>query len=434
MDSRGAFRNRFQLVTGGQFARLWWAGSISSTGDWIELFATIALGDAIGGGPGALVALLAKFIPGLLFTPVGGILADRMDRKRTMIISDVGRAGLVLLLIFVSTLPQLFLLGFFIEMLSLIRQPAREALVPQLVDEHELVGANSLSVLGAYGTFPLGAMIWSAVSKLPDWFGFETATALKIGWSLDALTFLVSAAVVSTLSLRSQSLPRFDLRHDWRAPFRDLRDGVNFVFAHRGLRVVIFGLATALIGGGVLVAQGQTFSRELLGGSISGFAVLSAALGIGGALGVLAIQSLERIRLHRTIIFGASLIVAGATLTVVSFAVTVQGAAIWAVVLGIGSGVAYVTGFTYMHEKTDDEVRGRAFAALFTVARTAILLSMTVAAFAAAVLNGRLPPPFDEGIRVVFLLGGLIILLAGLTTLWVVREVFPRRVVASGSK
>ncbi len=189
------------MVRSGSFARLWWAGVVSSFGDWVELFATIALGDAIGGGTGALVALLAKFVPGLLFTPLGGIMADRMDRKRTMIISDLGRAGLVLLLIFVSTLPQLFILGFFIEMLSLVRQPAREAAVPQLVSEEELVGANSLSVIAAYGTFPLGAVAWSAISKLPDWLGFETANALTIGWSIDATTFLASAAIVSTLAI-----------------------------------------------------------------------------------------------------------------------------------------------------------------------------------------------------------------------------------------
>lgn len=428
MQSAGKARNRYQLVRRGAFARLWWAGAISSTGDWIELFATIALGDAIGGGTGALVALLAKFVPGLLFTPLGGILADRMDRKRTMIISDLGRAGLVLLLIFVSTLPQLFILGFFIEMLSLVRQPAREAAMPQLVSENELLGANSLSVLAAYGTFPVGALVWSAISKLPDWLSFETANALTIGWSLDAATFIASAAIVSTMSLPAPAGAGVSDRHrGWKSPFRDLSDGVRFVARHRGIRVVIFGLSTALVGGGALVAQGQTFARELLGGSISGFAVLATALGLGAMVGVLAVQAMERLPFHRMVVFGFALFVAGVGMSLLSLTTTVPGAALFAAILGAGSGVTYVTGFTYVHEKTDDDIRGRAFAALYTVARTAILLSMTVASFTAAVLNNRFPEPLDSGIRAVFLAGGIIILLTGVATLWIVREVLPGR-------
>ncbi len=58
---------------------------------------------------------------------------------------------------------------------------------------------------------------------------------------------------------------------------------------------------------------------------------------------------------------------------------------------------------------------------------------MTVAAFTAALLENRLPPPLDSGIRLVFLVGGLIIVVTGLTTLWVVREVLPRRKAKSGS-
>ncbi len=122
-----------------------------------------------------------------------------------------------------------------------------------------------------------------------------------------------------------------------------MKEGVQFVVRHRGIRVVILGLSAALVGGGALVAQGQTFARELLGGSISGFATLSTALGVGAMVGVLVVQRIDRSPLHRTVIFGFSLLVAGMGMILLSLSNTVPGAALWAGVLGAGSGVTYVT-------------------------------------------------------------------------------------------
>lgn len=427
MRERSAARSRLELVVRGQFARLWWAGAISSFGDWVSLFATLALGDLIGGGTGTIVPLVGRFVPGLFFGALGGVLADRLDRKRTMIFTDVGRGLLVLSLVFVDTLPQLFAVSFALEMLSLLRQPAREAAMPTLVSNRELLNANGLSVAAAYGTFPFGALGWSLISKLPDWFGWAEPSMWLVGYVLDSLTFFVSALIVGSMAIPAPEVADdrvADGRFDWRAPLRDLAEGFRFVVSHRGIRVVIFGMAAALFGGGAIIAQGQPFAREFLGGSNSGFAVLATSLGLGAALGVLSVNRVSRLPLHRTVIFAAALIVTGAMMVLLAFTTTVPGAVLWSSVLGFAAGVSYVVGFTYLHERVDDEVRGRTFATLFLVVRSAILVSMTVAAFAAELLNGRLPPPLSDGIRTVFAVGGLVTALSGVATLWLVREVF----------
>ena len=427
MPPEGRSRNRVQLILRGQFARLWWAGALSSFGDWVELFATLALGASIGGSTGTLVPLLGRFIPGLLFTPLGGLIADRFNRKTIMISSDIGRGVLVLSLIFVSTLPQLFVVSFLVEMLSLARQPAREAAVPALVSERELVGANSLSVAAAYGTFPFGSLTWSAFGQLPAWVDMAAGSEWIFGYTLDSLTFFVSAALVASMRLDPPVVSRERESTgalDWRAPVRDLREGIRFVVTHRGVRVVIFGMATALFGGGALVALGQVFASNFLGGANSGFAILSTSLGAGVGLGVIAIGWIDRIPVHRTVTFGSAVALCGAAMASVAASTTVGGGALWAFLMGFSAGVAYVNGFTYIHERVDDELRGRTFAALFTVARTALLVSMTTAAFGAQLLDGFLPSPFNDGVRLVFLIGGLVIAGSGLATLWLVREVF----------
>lgn len=424
MSDEKSPRSRLRLATRGEFAKLWASGTISSFGDWVSIFATLALGDQIGGGLGTLVPLVGRFAPAILFGALGGLLADRVNRKLVMMLSDIGRAFLVLSLIAVDSLPQLFAVSFALEMLSLIRQPVREAVVPDLVEPEELVSANSLSVIGTYGVFPFGALAWTAFSKLPEWLDLQETTPFMFGFLLDFATFMISAAILAVTAIPSSSLHEAPERWDWKEPFKDLAEGVRFVVAHRGVRVVIVGLAVALFGSGALVTLGQNFSRSFLVGDTSGFAILATAMGAGGGLGVLTVNRIDQLALHRMVIFASGILATGLCLTGLAFSSSVTAAIVWAFGFGAAAGVAYVIGITYLHAGVDEEVRGRTFAALFLVARTALLASMTASAFAAALLDGRFAAPLDDGVRLLFAGGGAITASAGLATLWVVREVW----------
>ena len=87
------------LVSKGRFARLWWSQLISSLGDWVTLFASFALaaeisGETVDTGIAILVPLTARFLPGLVIIGViGGVVADRWDRKRTMVVADFRSSG-----------------------------------------------------------------------------------------------------------------------------------------------------------------------------------------------------------------------------------------------------------------------------------------------------------------------------------------------------
>lgn len=420
-------RTRSQLLRRGEFAKLWWSGTISSFGDWVSLFATLALGDQIGGGLGTLVPLVGRFVPAILFGPLGGVLADRLNRKVIMLVADVGRGLLVLSLIFVTRLPQLFAVSFAIEILSLLRQPVREAVVPDLVSEDELIAANSLSVVGSYGIFPLGAVVWSAVSKLPKWAGWDLASPFTAGFIIDFATFMISAAIVAITVIPPRAVVEGRGRWNWKSPFVDLTEGIRFVVGHRGVRVVIIGMAVALFGSGAIITLGQTFARAFIFGDNSGFAILATAMGAGAAIGVTSVSRIDRTNIHRMVVFGAAIVITGVGLIALAFSTTAAAAAASSLAFGFAAGIAYVVGITYLHIGADDEVRGRTFAALFLVGRSALLVSMTVAAFAAKLLTGLFADPLDDGVRLIFVLGGAITIGAGFATLWVVREVFSPR-------
>ena len=102
----------------------------------------------------------------------------------------------------------------------------------------------------------------------------------------------------------------------------------------------------------------------------------------------------------------------------------VAAAASWTFVAGVGTGVAYVTGFTHLHSVVTDEIRGRAFAALFAAARAALLVSFGLAGIGAVALDGLMPGRLGSGIRAVMTVGGVVIVSSGLATLWAVRSQF----------
>ena len=404
---------------------MWWSGTISSLGDWVALFATIALANEIGGVTGIIVPLVGRLLPGI-FGAVGGVIADRFDRKWTMVVADMGRGGLVLFLMVVDNLLELFVISFFLEILTLIRQPAREASIPNIVTESQLVTANSLNLVSAYGTFPLGSLGWSVAAKIGDWIPEASAIASRnLAFLLDSATFIVSGLIVVTMVLDTPEVSedrRSDHRFDFKAPWRDLKEGLRFVVREQHVRVIILGMAAALFGGGSLFVLGQPFSVDALNAGDSGFGVLLTALGTGVGLGMLVVASLNISGLKYEVFFGLSLVVTGLATMFTSVVDTVFGAGGWVTVVGLGAGGAYVMGFSALHEQVADEIRGRTFAALFTVVRTALLASVALAGAVAAAVDGRLPHPLDDGIRAVLMLGGVIILLSGLLAIWAVRD------------
>lgn len=413
------------LLRKGPFARLWWAGVVSSFGDWVALFATIALADQLGGVTGILVPLTARMLPGL-FGAVSGVLADRFNRKLTMIVADIARAVLVLSLVFVNNLAMLFLVSFLMETLTLFWQPARDASVPNLVPGGRLVSANSITLVATYGSLPVSSAFFSFLVTLGDWLPDLAGFGVDFGpaFTFDAFTFLLSAFLVARIPIPRPKVAehrKAEGAMDWRAPLRDLSEGVRFVIGDKGVRNVIVGMATALFGAGIFFILGQPFSRIVLGGGRAGFGVLITALGSGVGGGMLVLATLGSRIGRRDLSFAISLIVTGAAITMVTTMSSVFAAAGWLFLAGIGAGSSYVMGFTHLHEQVDDAMRGRTFAALYTLARTSLLISIALGGFAAELLDGLLPAPFDNGIRNALAVGGAIVLSAGLVTLWNLR-------------
>jgi dTMP kinase len=420
------------LIRRGPFARLWWSQAISSLGDWVSLFASFALAARIAGGGsaaslGILVPLVGRILPGLVFGIVGGVLADRWNRKITMLVADVGRAGLAIGLVFVDNYRELFLLTFLTELLSMVRQPAREAVVPHLIPERHLLAANGLSLLSNYGTAPIGSALFAGLSeigsRLPQFGTF--GSSIGAAFVFDAITFLLSALIVVFTTIPEVKLDksrRAKGKLDLRTPLRDIGEGFRFVTRSGPIRRMILGMAAGLFGGGALFVIGQPFAEQVLRVSDAGYGIIVTSLGVGVGLGMLGVTILGTMETRRQIGFGFALVSIGIAIIATGFTDSLWAATAWTLVTGVGTGVAYVTAFTQLHATVEDSLRGRTFATMFAFARTALLVSFALAGVGAAALDGVLAGELNEGIRAVIVLGGLVVLLVGGTVLWAARE------------
>ena len=419
------------LIRRGPFARLWWANSISSLGDWVTLFATFSLAVRISGGGrnsglAILVPLVARILPGLIIGVVAGVLADRWDRKKTMVVADFGRAGLVLLLVLVGNFRDLFIITFAIEVLTLVRQPARESVVPQLIADKHLAAANGLNLFGAYGTAPIGSALFAVIAEggARVFSGYAVYPGIAAAFTFDAITFLISGLIMMTVAVPVMELPKERAATsalDLKAPMRDMAEGFRFVATYSAVRRTVIGIAAALFGGGALFVLGQPFSHQVLSAGDAGYGALVTALGVGVGVGMMAMTLWGRMVQRREPLFGAALLITGVSITSAGLASAVAVAGGWIFIAGVGTGVAYVTGFTHLHAAVTDDIRGRTFAALFASARAALLVSFGLAGVGSAALDGLLPGVLGSGVRAVIISSGLVIFFAGAGTVWAVR-------------
>lgn len=417
-----------------QFFRLWLTQVASATGDWLGFLAIAALAARIGGGsPEAAIGVVmaARIVPGLFLGAASGVIADRFDRKRVMVTCDIGRAAVLCTLPFVDTVLGLVFASLVLECFTLLWAPAKEASVPNLVPPDHLTTANSLSLVAAYGTMPIAAGLFSLLAKVSkELGGVEALDALRtnqegVAFYVDALTFLLSAFMISRLVLPKVELRRERTgRIDFGQAFHELKEGWHFIFINPVVRAVNIGLATGLIGGGMLVPLGPVFSDKVLHAGTDGFGFFIFSLGCGVALGVVVLSVFQR-RVPKAQAFTISVFGAGAALIIAASMSELRFAALFVAILGVCAGGVYVLGFTLLHESVDDELRGRIFGALYILVRFCVLLAFAVGPLLSDLLDRLSRQLVDRqvavgtfdiavpGVRLTLWLAGLIIMGAG---------------------
>ena len=359
-----------------RFRKLWLGRVVSFLGDAIGLVALIlyVAGEVGTGSTVALLLLAGDFVPTLL-SPLIGVIADRVERRRALVICELGQAAAIgAIVIGEPPLGSLLLLVVIGSLLGHLFQAVARSTVPDLVADEDLELANALIGGGTHGLEALGPLLAAVLLRFMSPLGVL---------AIDAMTFLVSTALLA-------GLPRLvgvDPANGREGVTAEAWTGIRSIWNHRMLRLV----ATAFF---VVVAFNAMddvalvfLGRNIFGVGDSGVSLLYAAVGVGLLLGFALIA-------HRARMLPAT------TITIAGFAISSAGnlltglspifAAAFAMQLvrGVGISLDEVGSTTLVQRIVPRELRGRVFANLDGAIGIAAGLSYVVGGF----LLDRLSP------------------------------------------
>jgi dTMP kinase len=398
--------------------------SFSSFGDWLGLLATTALAQQLAGGNYATAnfaiagVFIARLLPSVILGPIAGVIADRFDRKKVMVIGDILRAGLFISIPIVGNYLWLYIATVLVECVTLFWSPAKEATVPNLVPKNKLENANQMSLFAAYGSAPIAAIIFSLLSvsatAVGATIGLENYTAVDLALYLNAISFLFSAVTISQIEI-----PKEHLKNNRGVPSltASLFDGAKFISASKIIRGLIIGMLGAFVAAGAVIGLARTFVGDLDAGDAAYgilFGAVFTGLAAGIALGPKVFSQFSRRRL-----FGATLTSAGLLLVVLSLLQNLVLALIVVLFIGAFSGVSWVTGFTMIGLEVSDDVRGRTFAFVQALVRVSLVAVLAISPLVAAAI-GEHTFSFGEailtynGAAFTMLVGGVIAALVGI--------------------
>uniref|UniRef100_UPI0018916D9E MFS transporter n=1 Tax=Catenulispora pinisilvae TaxID=2705253 RepID=UPI0018916D9E len=404
------------------------AGLVSVTGVWV-----LATGLAYcvyvltGSTVASAVTVTATFVPQVFLGPLAGVFADRWDRKRTMVATNLLLAVGLAPLMLVRDRSQVWIVVAVLVYQGAVSQffaPAEQAMLPRLlaegevVAEGELLTANTLLAQSRDLARLIGAALGGVLAAAGD------IRALAVA---DAGSFAAAAAFIGFVRAGGRVQAAQHAQHTQHARrvadvVRELGAGLRLTLARRVLRVLMVFVLLTGIGEGVMGTLFAPFVRQVLHGDSRAYGLIAAVQAIGGILGGLAVAALgQRVPPARLLGFGA---LAFGAVDLAIFLYPLGYAAIWPAVLGmivVGlPGALTVAGmYTLFQQHTADAFRGRAFGALTGVEGICQLVATLAAGYLAQAI----------GIVPVLVVQGLCYLAAGLTVLVAVREndVQPRR-------
>jgi MFS family permease len=366
---------------------LWFALAISYAGSGAAATAlTLYVQEAKGTGLAVGTLLIALTLPRLL-GPATGVIADRVDLRRLMVICDFGQAALFAGLALLPPFGILLALTVLTTLLQTIYSPARSAAVPALVEEHELLGANA--------TIGIAFNLYPAVGPL---LGGVIFAAGGVSWvmALNVVSFVGSALITRLLPPMAPAAKEAEPE----PVLASIRGGLQYARDDRLIRMVVLSLVFALAFITIDNVALVFLVRETLGGGPTEFGVVNAAFGLGmiaASFGVLRHSTASPPRVY---LFG--LVLMGAATLITGISPLIALVAVFQALAGAANGLVNTASDTVVQRYVPRHLIGRVYG--LTVA--AFSLGAGVASAAGGVLVDATSP------RVAFCVAGLGALLA----------------------
>jgi predicted MFS family arabinose efflux permease len=396
------------------FSLLWWAGLVSVAGDWML---RIALPYVVYTETGSTLAtagmVVAELVPAVLLTSFAGVLVDRWDRARVMVVTALGQSVVVvsLLLVDESRWWVVFVVAAAQSSLAAFTGPAESALLPDLVPHELLVQANALNTLNNRLGRLVGAPLGAAVLA---WGGLAGVVLV------DAATFLVAAVLVLPVrdpgrQAAPQAAPQTSLPRAESAParfWREWLDGLRVVRDDQAVLVLFAVFCLMTFGGTMLDPLHVPWVRDVLGRGAGVVAVLAVVGSVTGVVGSVLVGVVgDRWSARSLAGWGSTL--AGVLLHVRVHVPSLVVAVVCTALGGVLAVASSVGVETLAQQRTQAHLRGRVLGSLQASIWLASLLGAVLGGIVGEVVG--LVPALD--------LAAALVLVSGVVALTAVRAV-----------
>jgi MFS family permease len=346
-------------------------------------------------------ALLSAFVPQVVIGSVAGVLVDRWDRKRTMVVTNVLLAAGLLPLLLVSGSSRIWLVYVVLAAEACVEvffSPAEQAFLPRVVEDRDLVAANGLN--GQMSN--LARLVGSGLGGVVAAIGGIRAVAV-----VDLVSFLLAAALVARIRTSGAVLPgtataapassevreaAADVTDDAAGAVRgrlaalvdEWRDGVRTVAGNRVVSTLVVALLVTSTGEGIMGTLFAPFVRHVLHGTGQVYGVISGVQAIGGLAGGFVVAAVAERWSPVTMVWVGSILFGLVDLAIFLYPlvwVSPWPAAVGMVLVGLPGAVVVAGTMTLFQRCTTDEHRGRVFSLMALAQAVSVVVGSTLAGF-----------------------------------------------------
>lgn len=385
--------------------RVWYAQIISLFGDWLALFAVLAVVSfTMHGTPRQIVGVqIAYMLPIVFIGPIAGVFVDRWPIKPTLISSDLIRAVLALLLIPSTTVWHVYFVLAALSCVSAFFGPAQQVTIRTHVPANGLISANALMQMAFMGSRIVG----------PGAAGAIVATlGPSLCYVMDVCSFLLSAALIGSVAIRREAAPQAAAESSTNKIHQiwiDMQTGIRFIFRHGAVLFVVLAMAAGLFIVGCFGPLIAIHVRDTLRASARLFGFVSGMVGIGMLFGTQIIRKLsEKLRDDVLVLSGLGGVGLGAL--ILGSAPYAAAALLATFTIGFAFAGIMVPAQTLLQRETPKDLIGRVSSTNISVAFCAQIFGLVLSGYLADHLGVRLVFILCAGLAAAMAAGGRLFL------------------------
>lgn len=362
------------------FRRLWAGQLVSLFGDFLVIFAVLSFAtfDLHATATQITYITVSFLVPFAFFGPIAGVFVDRWNLKRTMIISDLIRAVLVVLLIRASNIYAIYAVLMTMSFVSTFFVPAQSVTLRTLVPPNGLMSANALM----QQAMQVIRIITPALAgALVGWFG------AYVCYLIDTSSFLFSALMIAPLTINRVITPAAtDKNNSVGSIVAEFGAGMKFILTHANISFVILALTAGMFAISCFGPLVAVFVRDNLKADEFVFGVVNSLIGVGMILCTIAIGKFAQSRSKSKMVI-EGLLVIGVSVAVLATFGNIPMSAVGMFGIGVGSGLIMIPSMTLIQAETPMEMVGRVSSSVWSLLSIAQVVGLVFSGSLAAKLG-----------------------------------------------